>query len=344
MIELDSFSSISSYKTMTNGKQILKENEKETTLFEYVLSWAAIILSAAGLIILFVFLWLLSHEYRIGGSDKILLEQTAQVGDFIGGLVGAIWAFAGVILFFAALRIQSKEFKAQRKQLGLQKEELEKTREEFKLQNNTMRLQRFENTFFSLLSLHHQIVNDIDMVIESPKKKGGASLRVTLHDIEIVQELIKGRDVFHKRFIELKKEFEIRSSSSIHEPSSVTYLSFWETVQTDFGHYFRNLYRIIKLVDQTAFIANSEQSDNQDTLEKENLKEQYKYTSIVRAQLSDFELLWLFYNCLSPNGEKKFKPLVEKYGMLKNMPLNLIHDNKLRNSYERSAFSNPLET
>ena len=37
---------------------------------------------------------------------------------------------------------------------------------------------------------------------------------------------------------------------------------------------------------------------------------------MVRAQLSKYELLLLYYNCLSDVGEK-FRPLVERYDLLK---------------------------
>jgi hypothetical protein len=34
-----------------------------------------------------------------------------MVGDFIGGVVGSIWAFASVLLFYAALKIQQEELR-----------------------------------------------------------------------------------------------------------------------------------------------------------------------------------------------------------------------------------------
>lgn len=50
------------------------------------------------------------------------------------------------------------------------------------------------------------------------------------------------------------------------------------------------------------------------------------YTNLIRAQLSSHELLLLFYNCLSDLGREKFKPLVEEYGLLKNMPQELLYN------------------
>lgn len=70
----------------------------------------------------------------------------------------------------------------------------------------------------------------------------------------------------------------------------------------------------------------------------------YSYTSIIRAQLSDYELLWLFYNCLSNNGTDFFKPLVEKYSLLKNMPKDKLTNDKFLEEYNESAFkkTNPV--
>ena len=50
--------------------------------------------------------------------------------------------------------------------------------------------------------------------------------------------------------------------------------------------------------------------------------EKYIYTSKVRAQLSHFDLMWLYYNCISDNGVVKFKPLIEIYALFKNMYIN----------------------
>lgn len=67
----------------------------------------------AGLIIFSVFLIKLSDYYSISG-DAIQLDKTGQVGDFIGGIVGAIWTLTGVLLFYATLRLQSRELKENR--------------------------------------------------------------------------------------------------------------------------------------------------------------------------------------------------------------------------------------
>ena len=108
-------------------------------------------------------------------------------------------------------------------------------------------------------------------------------------------------------------------------------------MQSDFGHYFRNLYRIIKLVDTASFF-----SEESKISEAELFETKYKYTSIVRAQISNYELLWIFYNCLSENGIGKFKPLVEKYSFFKNIPINELVKKEHKELYATKAY-NPMK-
>lgn len=44
------------------------------------------------------------------------LQTASSVGDFMGGVVGAIWSFTGVLLFFLAIRLQSQELSLQRQE------------------------------------------------------------------------------------------------------------------------------------------------------------------------------------------------------------------------------------
>ena len=273
-------------------------------------------------VILILGLWYYTY-CKLNGLDA---EERGTFGDMFGS-VNAIYsglAFAGII--FTIL--------LQRKELGYQREELKETRQEFITQNKTLKAQRFENTFFNLVSLHNQIVNDIDY--DKRVSRGFNSA-----DSETV--IVKGRDVFRDRFNNLHASLE--ESSDFNK----TYLEFYKKRKTDFGHYFRNLYRIIKMVHQTEFISLDELENKLDrNCTKEELElcnhiERYKYTCIVRAQLSDYELLLLFYNCLSDNGIEKFKPLVEEYALLKNLPKEDIFDQTLIDRYSRDAFRNKNE-
>lgn len=69
---------------------------------------------AIGLIIFITFLFKLSKDYTISGSG-VILDKSSQVGDFVGGIVGTVWALTGVLLFYATLRLQSRELAENRK-------------------------------------------------------------------------------------------------------------------------------------------------------------------------------------------------------------------------------------
>ncbi|WP_408894665.1 putative phage abortive infection protein [Paenibacillus taichungensis] len=63
------------------------------------------------------------------------------------------------------------------------------------------------------------------------------------------------------------------------------------------GHYYRNLYRIIRLIQDEEF----------DVIEDKNEKEKKKYRGILRAQLSSYELMMLFYNVTYSRKSEKFR-------------------------------------
>jgi hypothetical protein len=74
--------------------------------------------------------------------------------------------------------------------------------------------------------------------------------------------------------------------------------------QSNFGHYFRTLFYLLNTIDRDA-PAN---------------RKRY-YAQVVRAQLSASELRVLFYNGLSEDGQKSFRELIERYGLLKGLRL-----------------------
>jgi hypothetical protein len=234
------------------------------------------------------------------------------------GVVNALFsglAFAGII--FTIL--------LQRKELKYQREELSATRSEFITQNKTLKAQRFESTFFGLINLHNQIVNDMDYEYENIYQR---------------TDNAKGRDVFYQAYRELLNGLDKGLNTT---ERNVLYSRMYAKHNTDFGHYFRNLYRIIKIIDETEFIANEELEENlsQESIDelyyKLNYFEKYRYTSIIRAQLSDYELYILFYDGLTKMGEK-FKPLIEEYSLLKTMPKHFIMHKEHFNLYKPSAF------
>lgn len=78
------------------------------------------------------------------------------------------------------------------------------------------------------------------------------------------------------------------------------------------GHYFRHLYRTVKYVND---VDDSQMS----------LTEKKDYLVILRAQLSNFEQILLYYNCCSVLGSYWLTSgLLFTYRMIKNMPLAFV--------------------
>jgi len=198
-------------------------------------------------------------------------------------------SFGAVSAFFSALAFAGVIFTLfiQRKELKLQRKDLE--------------LQRFENIFFQLLKTHSDIVNAIDL----RKKKGG---------------MITGRDCFKNFLNKLEEAIGNHCHTASIEKTLTAYDCVFNKHQNDLGHYFRNLYQIIKYVD------------------KSDIEDKKTYTNFVRAQLSSHELVLIFYNCLSQYGKEKFKPLVEKYALFGNMDRGLVFNQDHLNEYKLEVY------
>ncbi len=183
-----------------------------------------------------------------------------------------------------------------------QQEELTLTRDEIKKQH-------FENMLFRMLEIHNSIVNDFDLRYtqdDERHKEGDISSR--------------GRDCFFTFHENLKMIYSHELEKDSSDILAETYEKFWCLHKRDLGHYFRYLYNIFKFIDNS------------------RMKEKKVYSSIVRAQLSDYELAILFYNCISINGNEKFKPLVEEFHLLDNLPRELLLDKEHYDMYPSCAY------
>lgn len=236
------------------------------------------------------------------GTFTINIDRYNNLGDFIGGVTTPFLSIAAFILLYMTYKSQKKE--------------LEESQEILRNQNEVMTKQQFETTFFNMINLHNQIVNQISIICDVHDEYGNI--------LKTRKETIRGRecfDGFYNIFRSFHKSF-FENPAVPKNPKDdfidLVYTEFYEKRQSMLGHYFRNLYHIVKFVDNA------------------NIKNKKEYTNILRAQLSKYELLLLYFNCLSRNGSEKFKPLVEKYSLLKNISA----DNELL-SYDCDSLYSP---
>ncbi|HEU0015964.1 MAG TPA: putative phage abortive infection protein [Longimicrobium sp.] len=262
--------------------------------------WGGVVLGIAGAV------WILAAEGR----------ELPDVGQYLSGTTGTLWALAGVLLIYVAFLGQQVQIIQQQEELDLNRRELEATREEIKgqrqeaeEQNRTLRQQRFEGTFFQFLHSHSENLR-------------GTYLRLPSGDV------LRGREAFRALRDEFTHAFSESSSAqpdliSIEQIQRV-YEKFHSSYHWAVEHYFQTLYRLIAFVDQ-------------------NAENPLAYMGIVRARLSSDELFLLFYNALRKGAPPELKILIEQYGLLQQLPLDTLLANDHRGRYAWSAFIEQTE-
>lgn len=233
--------------------------------------------------ILFVVVTL--YTFISNTNNLYSLQDLSNLGQYLSGtsgiLVSLIVAIAALLAYFE-----------QRKQILL-----------FEHSNHK---QSIENTFFHLLKYHEEIVKRMDI--------STITLTPPLH-------YYQGRNAF-KEMYKVFGEILINELSDINndktEPPNTekknkiierinkSYLEFDKTYQPYLGFYFRNLYYIITLIDRDIILNNDEKD---------------YYIKMLRAHLSTYELLMLFYSSLSERGNKNAMPLIERYHLLKHVEI-----------------------
>jgi len=215
-------------------------------------------------------------------------RELGPFGDFFGGIVNPIFTF----LTFFGLIIT----------IVIQRMELRLARTEYKETSHALNTQAMETTFFNLLDLHHKIVDGLKFNPNIlPALPEEVYLRRQMTPEKIERQTKFGRNVFESIVREFTKE-RVNPNVII-----IRYKNFNIKNNNIVGHYFRNLYHILKVVDGYPDLSHDEKR---------------KFASIVRAQLSSNELLLLFINCCEGVVDQgQFRNLLIKYHILEHIPL-----------------------
>jgi Putative phage abortive infection protein len=200
----------------------------------------------------------------------------ADYGQFISGFLGSVISLVTIILLYKTLNEQRSQF----------------------LMSN------FKSNFYSLLENHRAILDSIgDSVFDGYPEDYGSDFFCDLAErIAIDFEGTTRTHFVDSTEKELKPKFPKHTDLKSLEKLKAIYEYYYNIFQSDLGHYFRNLYHLVRFI---------ENGNIDDPTKREHLK-------ILRAQLSNYEILLLAYNGLSVHG-RKFKPLIEKYELLKNL-------------------------
>lgn len=238
-------------------------------------------------------------------------EAAGQLGSFVGGYVGSMFALTGVVLLFATLRGQRRSSEKQ----------------------------HFETKYFELIKMHRDNVAELDIQGSS----GRRLFVLMLRELRCVLEIL--RPIARRLSQELTREqalhvayyclfFGVGPNSSrmlkislstfdqtlvdaveaeLNRPETKAvfrqernfgYIPF-EGHQSRLGHYYRHLYQMVRYVDERA----------PKGLDK------YEYVKTIRAQLSTHEQALLLVNSRTPIGQNWWeKGYIVKYRLVQNIP------------------------
>lgn len=166
-------------------------------------------------------------------------------------------------------------------------------------QRHDIAIERFESNLFEMIHIQQEITNGLK--IESI---GESENRV----------FASGRDVFQFVYEAMPLNIKMGNSSGNYRLKDA--LDNDDDVKMGIGsieglcfldHYYRHLYRIIKYIDDANYMIDG--------------NKKYEYAAIVRATLSPYELIMLYYNGFS---HPRFKELIERYALLNNIRCNML--------------------
>lgn len=192
----------------------------------------------------------------------------------------------------------------------LQRIEINNSKAESKVNQSLRQRQLFEGTFFELNKLLNETILMIKIRITDDKNHCDKA-----HTIEEVT----GRRAIKVLSKRLSDSMVQTCGASLETEINNRYLEIYKILESEISAYFRITYRIFRLIDAAEI-------DNK-----------MLYAKTIRAQLSNGELIFIFYNCLSDEG-KKMKEYIIKYHLLKHLSQSLFPPEEHMNLYPKEAF------
>ncbi len=289
--------------TISRDSKLEKVSYKTNLWLDHRIEIAIVIL---GLIIMNLIFF--AEAFR----DGSVIDRTAagQLGDFVGGYIGTVFALISVVLLYATL----------------------------KNQRLASQLQNFETKYFELLKMHRDNVSELILQEAKGRKIFVLLMREFRSILTITQQVAReckqdltqlqllqvayyclfygtgpnssrmlkmSLAAFDGGFVEAL-EGELNKSEvkeKVREERNFGYVPF-EGHQSRLGHYYRHLYQTVCYVDNQTFNLNK-----------------YEYVKTIRAQLTTHEQALLLINSLAPIGRDWWrKGLIIKYRMVQNLP------------------------
>jgi uncharacterized membrane protein len=231
-------------------------------------------------------------------------------GTFVGGILGPGLTFITFMALLITIVLQQTELADTRKELAASAKALED-------QHVSLDRQNFETTFFQMLTLHNNIVNSIDLEWRNRKP---TTIDATLGNLT---RRAVGRDCFKQFFSNYTEYYEEVVELEERERLQIAYNKFWDLRQQDLAHYYRYLYNVLRFV-----------------YDYKGIDDKLRYVKLLRAQLSDYELIMLFYTALNKNG-LNYWSYIHEYEIFDNLPPNMLIKQEHKKLYSEKSFGEP---
>ncbi|MCK5146918.1 hypothetical protein KAR48_09185 [bacterium] len=208
-------------------------------------------------------------------------ESVSSFGDSFG-CVSALFSGLAFVGLIVAILLQMEELKLQRKELSLTRDELEGQKKQLSLQNDTLKTQAFENMFFQLLQFQINLTESIDSV--KPNNRGFV---VTY----------KGKDCFVEFINKVRSEYSLNALKNLDTKKRLktAVIKFKDMFDKELSHYLKSLYQIFKFLDEA------------------NIQKQQQYIDLLKAMLSNQEIIILLYLHVSDIISDELKMMLVKY-------------------------------
>lgn len=241
----------------------------------------------AGFILLMCLASVAFYPMNFGINISKNTEDWSRFGSYLSGVIGPLLSLLALIGVLYSIDNQNIE-------------NLESDKENKKLAT--------ENRIIKQIEFHHNICNNVKIPYDIKRTK-----------------YKEGRIAFEFLFEKHLKSFYVEEQTL--NPTSTdeikinnAFTKLYKKEGKQFGFYFRNLYYLIKYIDESNGI------------------DKTHYSKLVRSQLSTPEIQMLMYNCLYVKGAN-FKNLVIEYGLLNGIDSTEMLDPNHMNLFDSRAFT-----
>lgn len=167
-------------------------------------------------------------------------------------------------------------------------------------QRAAVRRQMFLGTLTALLTRFQQTIEGTEYFVVGSEPSGEDFF------VEKVEATQRGQSAFFEISQELRLYIEenIIDGMGVEEVIGLIvllYPDFYRSYKDELGHFFRQFYHIIRYIDE-------EGGDECD-----------RFMKIVRASLTNAQLLLVAYNCVAGEGRVKFARYIKQYSLLHNL-------------------------